>query len=192
MLWPAVLPFQITVCVIAAIVCSVTIVAPMVRWKRLPTFFASLLLGALLFIPSCIGVMNVIDQRRFGVFQHANFPEVDDFRVERYLPPAATNITIDKQAQGFRAKFSLTRKQLDTFMKDVWDAHGDADVSPAEETAEPRTVDAGFQQMKYGDLGWPHLPDAIEFGGPYASNGAGFSIYYSPSQQVAYQHAGYW
>ena len=30
--------------------------------------------------------------------------DVNDFRVERYLPTAATDITIDKYPQGFRAR----------------------------------------------------------------------------------------
>jgi hypothetical protein len=40
--------------------------------------------------------MAVTDEQRFGVFEYTSFDDVNDFRVERYLPTAATDITIDK------------------------------------------------------------------------------------------------
>ena len=54
------------------------------------------------------------------------------------------------------------------------------------------TVDPAAHDLYYGDLGWPHLENATEFYSPTAVNGAGFSVWFSDSEGVAYQHAGYW
>lgn len=150
MLWPIVLPFAITACVLLTLV----FVAPVVKWRRVPTSIGMTLLSLIAFVPSCTGIMRILDADRFGVIEYASFDNVDDFRVERYLPPPATNITVDKYAQGFRARFTISQSQLDAYLDDVW--------------------------RKYGDRG------------PTAGNGAGFTIWFSPSEGVAYQRGSYW
>jgi len=81
--------------------------------------------GFVAFVPSCTGIMHVLDGHRFGVFTYATFDEVDDARVERYLPPTATNITIHKQAIGFRARFTITQAQLDAHLDEAWRRYDD-------------------------------------------------------------------
>ena len=103
MLWPIILPFQITACVFASVIIIATLAAPLAKLKRLPTFFAMMILGFVGFIPSCSEIMKIIDAKRFGVFSYASFKDVNDFRVERYLPSDAMQITLDKYPQGFRA-----------------------------------------------------------------------------------------
>lgn len=53
-------------------------------------------------------------------------------------------------------------------------------------------VDAESHELYYGDLGWTYPDDATEVFGPTADNGAGFSVWFSPSKGVAYQRGGYW
>lgn len=192
MLWPIILPFKITACVLLALIVLATLASPLVKWRRAPTFFVVTLLSFFAFIPSCATVMHFVDAKRFGVFDYASFNDVDDFRVERYLPPAATSITVDKYAQGFRARFTISQTQLDAYLDSVWDSYGDRSVVKRREMSSMDIVDAESHVLYYGDLGWPHLEDATEFFGPTAANGAGFSVWYSPSKGVAYQRGSYW
>jgi hypothetical protein len=70
MLWPFVLPFQITISLLVALVALLTALAPIVKWKRGKMFGISLAFGCLAFIPSCMGIMAIIDSQRFGTFQY--------------------------------------------------------------------------------------------------------------------------
>ena len=192
MFWPIVLPFKITACILLALTVLVTLAAPLMKLRRTPAFFGALLLSLLAFVPSCAAIMGIVDQKRFGVFDYATFNDVNDFRVERYLPPAASDITVDKYAQGFRARFSISQTELDAYLDSVWDSYGDQSVVERGEMSVMDIVDSESHELIYGDLGWPHLEDATELYGPTAGNGAGFSVWYSPTKGVAYQRGSYW
>ncbi len=169
-----------------------TLAAHLAKWRRLPTFFGTMVISLLAFVPSCTGIMNILDAKRFGVFNYQTFKEVDDFRVERYLPPAARDITIDKYAQGFRARFTISQSELDAYLDEVWSLYGNLSVVKRGEMSAMTLVDKQSHELYFGDLGWPHLDDATEVYGPTAGNGAGFSVWYSPSKRIAYQRGGYW
>lgn len=192
MLWPIVLPFKITFWCIAALIALATIAAPRVKCKRLPTFLAATVLGVLAFVPSCTGVMHVIDARRFGVFDYETFDQVDDFRVERYLPPTARAITLDKQAGGFRARFKITEAGLTSYLDELWERDGNRSVAKREAMPSMAVLDPKLHERYFGDLGWPYLENATEYDSPTAGNGSGFNIWFSPTEGVAYQLAGYW
>jgi hypothetical protein len=192
MLWPIVLPFQITSLVLLALIVLATLAAPLLKWRRLPTFVGVLVFSLIAFIPSCVGIMNVVDSRRFGVYNYQTFNEVKDFRVERYLPSAARDITVDKYAQGFRARFTITQAELDAYMDEVWNSYGKWSVVKRGEMSAMALIDRQSHELRFGDLGWDYLDDATEIYGPTAGNGAGFSIWYSPSKRVAYERGGYW
>jgi hypothetical protein len=192
MFWSIVLPFKITFWCIAGLITLATIAAPRIKCKRLPAFLGATLLGVLAFVPSCTAVMHVIDARRFGVFEYATFDDVDDFRVERYLPPTARAITLDKQAGGFRARFKITETELSSYLDELWENGGDRSVVKREEMSAMAVVDPKSHEHQFGDLGWPHLEDATEYHSPTAGNGAGCSIWFSPSEGIVYQRAGYW
>ena len=179
MLWPIVLPFQITSCVLLTLIVIATLAAPLAKWKRLPTFFGVLLLSLVAFIPSCAGIMNIVDAKRFGVFNYRTFQEVNDFRVERYLPPAARDITVDKYAQGFRARFTIKQSELDAYLDEVWSLHGERSAVKRGEMSAMKLVDKESHELRFGDLGWAYLDDATEIYGPTAGNGAVFSVWYS-------------
>ena len=151
-----------------------------------------MLLGVVGFIPSCSGIKKVIDAKRFGVFSCASFEDVNDFRVERYLPPDSKQIIIDKYPQGFRARFKISREQLDAYLDKLWDKYGEYSGVKRGGIHSMNRIDLESHNLQFGDLGWPHLPDATEFYSPIAANGAGFSVWYSPAEGVAYERAGYW
>lgn len=91
----------------------------MLKWKRLHVFLTVGVLCLICFLPLCGAIMRSMDAKRFGVFDYESFADVQDFRVERYLPPAATHITVDKYAQGFRARFTISRSDLDSFLDEL-------------------------------------------------------------------------
>ncbi len=192
MLWPIVLPFKITLLCLAALVGIITAIAPALKWKRGKTFLITTLVACVAFIPSCVGIMAVIDTQRFGVFEYDAFGEVNDFRVERYLPPAATAITIEKHPQGFRARFSINEADLMAHLDNLWARYGDRSVVKRGEMHSMSVVDHQSHGLSFGHLGWPPLDGATEYHSPTAANGAGFSVWYSPKQGIAYQRAGYW
>jgi len=192
MLWPIVLPFKLTVVALCTLTLLATSVAA-IRGRRIGRTFLFSAVGSLLaFVPCCVVISSVLDRYRFGTFQHSNFADVDDFRVERYLPPAARDITLNKQASRFRAKFRIERSELDDYLDEVWALYGDRSVATRGELTKSDPTDPETHRLHFGDLGWPMLPDAFEQHGPMAGNGAGFSIWYSPQTGIAYQSGYYW
>ena len=66
MLWPWVLPFQITCIMLTTIVIVLTMVAPRLRWSRVKTSLNSAIVACLLFVPSCT-VLQVVVARDYGM-----------------------------------------------------------------------------------------------------------------------------
>ena len=191
MLWPFVLPAQITFwCIITLMVISL-IAASVFKWSRRRTLLAGLMFAMVAFIPSCKVIMDLLDSRRFGVFEYASFGDVKDFRVERYLPTAAKGITIEKYPQGFRARFKITETELLAYLDSAWAKYG-AEAIDKRQTKAAAVADLECHQFNFGESGWPFLKDAVEYRSPTARNGAGFFIWYSPSAGIAYERAGYW
>ena len=93
MLWPIVLPLKITFWILVAAVLTLTAAAPSLKWNRGKTFRIAMLLAFAGFVPSCVGIMSILDSHRFGTFEYASFSDVKDFRIERYLPTQAKDIT---------------------------------------------------------------------------------------------------
>ena len=191
MLWPVILPIQLTAVLLIASTISVTVFAAATGRSPKRTFAYAVGLSSLAFVPSCIAIGVAVDYRRFGIFKHDDFDAVNDFRVERYLPPSATNIVLDKYSSGYRAKFAIDAESLDRFIDEHWDRYGDQSVVRRGELSPSDPTDPQVHQIEFGDLGWPILPDGTERFGPMAPNGAGFSIWYSPSLGIAYQRGSY-
>ncbi len=176
MLWPLVLPCQITLGGMIVVLILGIAIAPKCKKSRKRFIAWGLLLGSLAFVPSCTALMTILDQYRFGVFEYVGYDAVNDLRVERFLPDAATDITIEKSSRGYRAKFSISCESLEDWFDESWNRDGESSVVPRdnEESSIPITSDAF--EIQYGDLGWPPLEDAVEYVGPTAPNGAGFTI----------------
>ena len=191
MLWPVVLPFKITFCLLAGIVALVTIASPLIKWKPIKTFLITSCIAVAGFIPSCAAIMSVIDSRRFGVFQYQTLSEVDDMRVELFLPPQAKNITVDKYGAGHRAKYSISRDELDAFIDGLWTNHGDRSMIQRNELEPGIPVAGDTFDFMFKDLGWPPFDNAVELHGPVASDGAGATYFFDPATKTAYHRAGY-
>jgi hypothetical protein len=191
MLWPFVLPAQITFWSIVTLLVISLIAASAFKWSRRRTLLAGVMFAMVGFIPSCTLIMDLLDSNRFGVFEYASFGDVKDFRVERFLPTTAKGITLEKYPQGFRARFKITEAELLGYLDSAWAKYG-ADAIDKRETKPAAVAHLEFHQFNFGELGWPFLKDAVEYQGPTARNGAGFFIWYSPSAGIAHERASYW
>ena len=189
MFWSAVLPFQIT-CVVLAVGCAAGIyLAPRAGVKR--RLAAALLPAAavLAFVPFCLGINVVSDAVRFGESRHATADGVDAPEVARWLPPAATEIDVHRYATGFEARYAIGGDDLRAWV-DAERARWGGNAADERRPPEPAASPYGGPLFRWAD--WPTPDDLIWFDGPHAANGAGFTIWYSPSEGRAYQTAGYW
>ncbi|QDV67047.1 hypothetical protein Poly24_07380 [Rosistilla carotiformis] len=192
MLWPIVLPFKITFWSLAGLVSLLTLLSPVLKWKRGKTFLIASLLACLAFIPSCAGIMAVLDAQRFGVFSYGTYSEVQDFRIERYLPTSAREITLDKFAMGHRAKYAITKTELTSYLDTLWLKAGRYSAISREELDDGSSVPFDQIAHDFDGLNWPKLSTAIRFYSPIQGDGGGATYYFDPSANIAYHRAGYW
>lgn len=195
MLWPLVLPFNIAFWSLTAIVVVATTIAPLLKWKRSNTFFFTTLLAMLALIPSCTGIMHFVDEVRFGDFEYATFDDVNDFRVERYLPNSASKIKMHKQANGngYRAQYAISAASFHAYLDKLWNTYGeDSAVERGELSDEGLPATKGELERVFSDLGWKPLGNAIKYYSPIEDDGGGATYYYDVSAGLAYQQTGYW
>jgi hypothetical protein len=186
MFWPAILPLQITATLWAASIVTVWFLAPRFGKKRAPYVTLAVFIAFALFIPSVKGVMDIVDGYRFGVFEYSDSASINDWRVERYFPDAATNITLEKDRGGFRARYSISKVRLEKWLDHLWDEWRDLAHKTRERTQ------AVVETPQFDDLGWQLPKDAAKYSGPRKRNGAGFTIWYSEKDGIAYEDASYW
>ena len=194
MFWPLILPAKIAFWGLLAGIVAATAFAPRFAIKRSRAFFWSTVLSVLAFAPAWIGIQFAVDAFRFGTFHHDSYEQVNDFRVYRYLPEGVTDVTLKKPAHGngFKAKFSLGREELESWIDEQWALYGNKSESPRAEVDSRRAVQAGEFAREFSDFAEALPNDAVEYAGPVAANGAGFTIWYSEEQGVGYEDAGYW
>jgi hypothetical protein len=193
MLWPLVLPFKITLWSLIAIVVVATIVAPQLKWTRATAFLTSATLAAIAFIPSCTGIMYLVDQTRFGYFEYPLFDDVKDFRAERYLPTAATQIKMHKHANGYRAQYKITDADFHAYLDRLWKQYGQySSVKRGEMSGEGSPVSVEEFDLVFTGLDWTCPSGAIEYYGPSEADGGGATYYFDASAGVVYQRTGYW
>lgn len=192
MLWPIVLPFKIAFWSLVGLVLLVTAFSPALHWKRGVTLLASTILACLAFVPSCAGIMAILDTQRFGVFHHDAYDSVDDFRIERYLPTEARNITLDKFAMGHRAKYSISESDFLNYLDRFWSKYSEGSAISREELSiDTRMTEDEFIQ-NFGDLDWVPLQNAFEYHSPVQRDGGGATYFYDRDAEIAYHRAGYW
>ncbi|WP_182871459.1 hypothetical protein [Stieleria mannarensis] len=192
MLWPIVLPFKITFWVLAGFVATVALVSPWFKWRRGKAVVISTLVAFLAFVPVCAGIGSILDSHRFGVFHYSTYSEVQDFRIERYLPPMARDITLDKFAMGHRAMYKISLDELTDFLDSLWlEADGRSAV-PRTELEDSAAVPAEHFDYSFDGLDWPMPDTALHFHSPMQSDGGGADYYFDPKTNTVLQHAGYW
>ena len=192
MLWPIVLPFKITLGISATFIAVTILVSPSFKWRRGKAILISTLIAFLAFLPVCAGVGSIVDSRRFGIFQYETYAEVCDFRVERYLPPTARDITIEKYAMGHRAKYKTTLNELTAYLDALWaEANGRSALSRAE-LEYGKSTPRDHYDYSFDGLNWTMPETAIHFHSPVQSDGGGADYYFDSEDETVLQHAGYW
>lgn len=192
MLWPLVLPLKITFWSLIAIVAIVTVFAPQLKWQRAKTFLVSSTLALVAFIPSCTGVMYLVDEARFGSFEYPSFDDVKDPRAERYLPTTATQIKMHKHASGYRAQYRIAETDFHAYLDSLWKQYGQySSVKRGEMSGEALPVSQEQLELVFSGLDWKCPSGAIEFHSPSEADGGGAVYYFDASAGVVFQRTGY-
>jgi hypothetical protein len=192
MLWPFILPLQLTATGLVVAVIAFTVLAPKVGWKRTTAFPLGALLAILAFVPSCTGVMFALDQIRFGRFEYQSYSEITDFRAQRYLPPSAVAISMYKHPQGYKAKYSIAETDFHKYLDELWEKYGQYSAverhgfAGEDEPPYPEEFD------QYAEQEWPPLKNAITYYSPTESDGGGAEYLYDKDAGIVYQTTGYW
>lgn len=192
MLWPLILPMKISFVVMVAIIVATTIFAPYAKWKRTRALGTVLTLVPLLFVASCCGIMGILDMQRFGTFEYATYSEVDDFRIERYLPTSATNITLNKYAAGHQAQYTISETDLRRFLDALWDFYDGRSKFSREQLQDGKIIAPDIYADRFSELNWPPTGTMIELHSPVQADGGGATYYLHVESETAYHAAAYW
>lgn len=192
MFWPLILPAKITFWLLLAVIVCVTCLAPVPRLSRVQLFFGTLLVAVVAFIPSCVGVMAVLDARRFGDFEYASYDDVEDFRVERYLPPQARSIKLHKIPNGFRAMFQISEADVVAWHESIWSEYGTKDAFETERGPDESDTIAKEMMVHFEHLDWPLPQPEVAYYAPVGGNGATFKTWYDRDTNTAILWGCYW
>jgi hypothetical protein len=194
MLWPLVLPFQITVVAMIVLAIGVFWFAKRRKWPAGSRVNSVICLPALLFIPFLVATTFVADHFRFGMFHYPDYAAINDFRVERYMPQAATDITVFKHfgGNGYRARFKISQHDFYAWHDAFWDKCGEYSNRNRPDDDGKTASDPEHFQRWFGQFNWSLPADAVNYQSPVAANGAHYEVEYSQSQGVAFITACYW
>ena len=194
MFWPFVLPLKITLAALAVIVAICTVIIPRrTKWKRYDVFSAATLLAIVAVVPSCTAITAALDLFRFGTFAYDSFDDIHDFRAQRYMPPAATNILMQTYSNGYRARYNISEDEFTAYLDDLWDRYGKYSRSARDEynygvnPVSPETFEQDF-----GGLNWPPLQNATLYHSPMEDDGGGATYYFDAEAGIVYQRNWYW
>ena len=194
MFWPAVLPFEITSWLSLAFLVLAVIYAMRSKrttWKVICIATGLALIG---FIPSCIGVGLVLDNFRFGHFHHETFGDVDDFRIERYLPTESNNIDLFKNhgGNGYRAKYEISHADLQAYIDAMWERWGEHSAISRSDLDRPNTKYSELVLPEFAELEWSLNGEVEVFHSPVEDDGGGATYYHNANTGLTLQRAGYW
>jgi len=193
MFWPIVLPFQITCAVLLVVVIVLTAVASPKKWSRIKTLSLYSGIALFAFIPSCIGIMMAVDSVRFGDFEYASYSDIPDFRSQRYLPEAATDITMRKHENGYWARYNISASDFTSYLDELWNKYGELSaVERGHFSDEGKSANPEKFDLTFGDLGWDCPLNAIVYYSPTESDGGGATYYVDIYAGLVFQRTGFW
>ena len=137
-------------------------------------------------------LMKFVDARRFGVFEYTSYNEVQDFRIERFLPPTARDITLEKTFMGHRAKYTITETELRKYLDGLWEAYGKKSSIPRSDLKDGEPGNRDEIETVFEGLNWPKMNESVQFHSPVESDGGGATYYFDQTSGVTYQRAAYW
>ncbi len=191
MLWPFILPAQITFGILLALFIAAVIVARKYRKAGKVAYFGCVIF-MLAFKPCCMGVQALIDPYRFGVFEYAGHDLIGDARVKRNMPEAATAIIVDQGTFYFRARYTVDQKTVEAWFDKQWALHGGTSITQRAPNATLSESDRKYRLEDFAVLGVTIPANAVVYEGPCQGNGRGFTLFYDTANSTAYQVMFYW
>jgi hypothetical protein len=189
--WPVVLPFQLTLVVMGMLVVVRTYLATSKGRRPVGTFVMTTGLALLCFIPSCTAIGLLVDTRRFGLGHYPMHQAISNFHAPQLIPKAAREISIDKFASGHRANFKVGRADLEEWLDDLWKEHGNDSTLQRDRVRSSDFIATDFPE-EFLAYGWKPAIEMTKYASPVSPRGAGFEIWYSPSDEIACQRCSYW
>ena len=199
------LPFLLTVILLGAVVVIVGAIS------RRPNAFAWAMLASIVgFIPSCTGIMYVIDQFRYGQFDYAISTEAPE---DGYLefPPTARNLTVFRSAPGHQAKFEIETQDLKKWIDEMRAKRPELNQIDGGETWESEdskiatrdSINASLLseiargrgelfEKHFAHTGWIFNTKTKEFFVTRSGRGGGYRIWHEPGTNTAIMNAYYW
>ncbi len=108
-------------------------------------------------------------------------------RGRNLIPPAATDITLQRDLLDHYAIYTISEKDLNAFLDDRFARNGET-LDSFSERARSNPRDIG---NVIGRLGWVVTEDTVVYHYS-ASNGGGHSYYHDPTTGLTYQSSAYW
>ena len=157
--------------------------------KKRISFIRSALVVLVLFIPSCIGIMKIVDPFRYGTFTYSTPEEIYDRRIRRWMPPTATDVVVHRSDVGHLAQFTVDKNALMEWLPQIC-----KEYAFCKEIIGPRMLDTTdlitvSNSRLYKDVVWKYPEDSGGYDAHLSGNGAGFTIWYSESLNVGYLDA---
>ena len=191
MFWAAVDPVRYAFILLCSTVVLTTVFAPKLGWKRIKTFFLSAFCTLFLIFPVAFGIAKIMDPLRFGIFHYQNHAAISSQKIARWLPPAAKDITVNQTMGGFEAKYSIGHNEMKDWLDRHWVERGSRAVESREEAKSEDTY-YFIDEKSAAKLGWTFPVDVSIHPGPRGTNYAGFTIWFSEAEGIAFHDAGYW
>ncbi|WP_372725247.1 hypothetical protein [Novipirellula sp.] len=193
MLWPVILPFQITCGVMLFVVLAYTAFPYPPKLTRAKAFVFGSAFGLIAFIPSCTGIMMAVDTVRFGDFHYDSYDDVPDFRSRRYLPEKATDIFMHKHANGYFARYELPERDFRSYLDELWQEYGQySAVERGGFIDEGQVVDCKMFELRFGHIGWDCPAGSLVYYSPSEPDGGGATYYVDPNSNSITQRTGFW
>jgi len=194
MFWPVLLPLKITCLVVGLLLAAAVLFAVLSKYSAFKVVAGAFLLCTIGFVPLCIGIQYAVDEFRFGYFEHSSFEEVNDFRIERYLPPKSRDISLFKNfgGNGYRAKYVIEESALEEYADSLWKEWGEhSSISRPKLSAHTSSI-SKLELPEFTDLGWVLEGDIRIFHSPVEADGGGATYYHERQSGLTFQRTGYW
>lgn len=128
-----------------------------------------------------------------GKHEFATTNEIADPRIQPWLPPQATDITLFSESGGHFARYKVAPEDFMAFVDKLWEDQKDASAHQRDSMSgegEPAQQERMVRRFK--TLGWDPLENAVMYYSPSKSNGAMTTYYYDRAAEIAYHDRGYW
>ncbi len=186
------LPFEIT-----SVLFAIIVVGLCLKFRRAKARLLIVFAAAILFIPSCIGIMSIVDHYRYGRFEYSTAADIPKNDTNRHVstPAGATDIVLYINGSCHRMKFSIAPGEL---MDWVAELRGGTQESPEpladnemilsdQEKAVMAEYERKEFESRFDGVGWIYDPAMRQY------KIGSYRIWHVPDSDVAYlSSSGYW